>query len=117
MITLHYRFLLVWLRAILLASNGKFALYRSSGGRLSIEPLTPFFAGRDSLSQILIVGIGKGWSSYQQAAIPFYIKTLLMIRRNIVHIRAGVRADLIVPPLLFPTKKCGEVKYVGAATL
>lgn len=25
-----------------------------------------------SLSQILIVGIGKGWSSYQQAPIPLH---------------------------------------------
>ena len=53
---------------ISVAPNGMFALYRSSTkGPLSIEPLLHSLASRDSLSLILLLGIGQGRSSCQQA--------------------------------------------------
>src|SRR4029453_16644998 len=56
------------------ASNGLFALYRSSGGQLSIEPQLRSLAGRDSL-RLIFNEISRWRSSRQQAlksALPNY---------------------------------------------
>src|SRR4029434_7723368 len=52
MISLHFSFLLRCVVPIPSASNGQFALYRSSGGQVSIAPQLRSLAGRDSLRLI-----------------------------------------------------------------